>query len=873
MFLFSFLFLTQAVFAKHKAEARIQLHNEWQIQDSNLVRASGEKISQDSFEAKDWLPATVPSTILANLAGSAVGTGTSSDPYYGKNWLKLPGSGEYYPIGKNYGEVATPKESPFGRGWWYRKEFSAPAKRADQFVDINFAGITYGAEIWLNGKKLAGSAETRGSYRHFSYDITPFLKSEKNIVAVEVFPPGPTDLTPSWVDWNPTPQDKNMGLWREVTLHVHGAVSIEAAQVQSEINFPSASSAALTVEANLVNWSNQAFEGEVSGSIGDIQFTKTVKLAAKQKKIISFRPAQYPQLQLAHPKLWWPWQMGNPDLYHLSIQIASSSALSDQKGIDFGIRKIDSKLTADGYRLYSVNEKPILIRGGGWASDLLLRFNPTRAEQELEYVKALGLNTVRLEGRFEPEYFLTLADKKGILLMPGWVCCNAWQEGKSWTADKFPIAQSSLFDQAMELRSHPSVFVFLYGSDEAPNAKIEKLYLEAFKSAHWPNPILSSASDRTTDGGGATGVKMNGPYAYTPPSYWYVDTKYGGAWGFNTETSPGVSIPPMESLKSFIPPENFSKLDDVWSLHAGENDFKDLTPHLDAVKRRYGEVKDLADFIKKSQVMDYDNHRAMFEAFGKNKYHSATGIVQWMLNSAWPSTIWHLYDFFLRPGAAYYGVMNANKPLHVQYSLDDQSVVVVNSTYSPQKNLHVYASIYDASLKLLSKNDAQLSLAPDASAKAFVLAGPSETPKELYFVKLELRDENDVVKDNNFYWLSTKQEAYAWPLTDFKRTPIISEANLSALQDLPPTILHVESSWDEADGRALVKLTNTGAALAFFTHLKLTKDDQELLPVFWSDNYISLMPGETRTLTVSVPNYRHRAAVEIHGEAWNVPAW
>ena len=226
-------------------------------------------------------------------------------------------------------------------------------------------------------------------------------------------------------------------------------------------------------------------------------------------------------------------------------------------------------MTAEGSRLFKINGKPILIRGAGWSQDLFLRFSKDRLEKELQYVRDLNLNTIRLEGRFEPEYFLDLTDQYGILVMPGWPCCNTWQYPEKWPEKNFALAADSLRDQIREFRSHPSVFVFLYGSDESPPPQVEKIYLDAFAKYHWMNPVLSSAADRTTPLTGRTGVKMTGPYNYVAPSYWLVDQKFGGAHGFNTETSPGPAVPPIESLKSFITKEHLWPIDDFWSYHAG----------------------------------------------------------------------------------------------------------------------------------------------------------------------------------------------------------------------------------------------------------------------------------------------------------------
>jgi exo-1,4-beta-D-glucosaminidase len=845
------------------------LKSAWRIQNSESVRmAGGATISMPNFDDHTWTAATVPSTVLANLAGPHVGDGSVDDPYYGKNWLKLPGSGPYYPMGKNYGKETTPPESPFGHPWWYRTSFSVSSSEVLKFADLHFKGITYGADIWLNGVRIADSSATKGSYRQFKFDITSHLKVGVNTLAVLVSPPIPTDLTPSWVDWNITPQDKNMGLWREVFIRFHGPVSVGRSFVSTEL--PAADEADLTVESIVTNNSPKALAGVIRAELLGFTLNMPVTLNAGESRRVQFTPSQFAQLKVSKPKLWWPWQMGAPVLNSLRVSFLVGAVASDTQSQPFGIRKVESHLTPDGSRLFVINGRPIFIRGGGWASDLLLRFNSTRQDRELNYVKMLGLNTIRLEGRFETERLLTLADQKGLLVMPGWVCCNAWQDNVGWDETHRDIARASLVDQLYELRSHASVFVFLYGSDEVPSPGVESLYLSALKETNWPNPSLASASDDTSTVG-RTGVKMTGPYAYTPPSYWYVDKQnHGGAWGFNTETSPGISMPPLESLQQFIPPDHFLADDDMWSFHMGENEFTNLDTHKAAIERRYGKIKSVPDLVMKSEVMDYDNHRAMFEAYASNKYHSATGVVQWMLNSAWPSLMWHLYDFYLRPNAAFYGVRKANAPLHVSLDPSSLTVSVVNSTYTDSGALELTAKMIDLKSQVFFADSHRAFVVADSAEAVMKLPEPTSPGQGTYFVSLELKNSTGAVVDHNFYWLSTKKEVYAWAQTDFKMTPLIQEGDFSTLQDLGPA--SVKATLKTTPTGGVVTITNIGKSLAFFVKLRLKSGKVDVIPVDWDDNDIALLPGETRVIAVRVPE-KQSAPLALFGSGWNVEAW
>ena len=430
----------------------------------------------------------------------------------------------------------------------------------------------------------------------------------------------------------------------------------------------------------------------MKGHIENLSFEQTVHLGPKETQVVHITPEKFPQLVIANPRLWWPAQVGRQDLYPLDLTVEVQGQVSDSAHTRFGVRQVTSNIDEKGHRIFQINGKNILIRGAGYSFDLLLRSSPERQQAELNYVRDLNLNTVRLEGKLENEHFFDLADQMGILVMPGWCCCDQWENWPAWDKETETIAGDSLRDQIRRLERHPSVISWMYGSDFAPPPRIEKLYLGILQELDWPNPSISSAAGRTTTVG-PSGVKMTGPYEYVAPSFWYLDTRHGGAFGFNTETSPGPAIPPVASLRRMLPPDHLWPIDSVWEYHAGGMSHT-LNVFTEALNKRYGPAKSVDDYALKAQLQAYEAHRAMMEAYGRNKYTS-TGIIQWMLNNAWPSMIWHMYDWYLRPAGSYFGVKKACEPLHVQYSYDDRSIVVVNSYYQPFANLKVTAKVYN----------------------------------------------------------------------------------------------------------------------------------------------------------------------------------
>lgn len=854
------MFLT---FVASAIASEVVLHEGWNLQSACKVSARGEIISTSSFHPEGWSAITVPSTVLA----AQVETGAVKDPYYGDNLRKIAGTS--YPVGENFSDLPMAEDSPYRCGWWYRKTFQVPAGERSETFWLRFEGINYRADIWVNGKKIADSTQVAGAYRTYEFDVTSNLvPGAENVVAVETFAPTPTDLGINWVDWNPAPPDKDMGLWGAVSLETSGPVSVRSPMAATHFPDASLKEADLTVYGELRNAADHPVHGVVSATVGTVRVEQAVDLAGNESRSISFSPDQFPQLKLHNAQLWWPWQMGKPNLETLTMKFTANGAISDEQSVRFGIREVTSELTDKGHRLFRVNGKPILVRGGGWSQDMLLRQDPERLRNQFKLVQDLRLNTIRLEGKMETEDFFRLADERGILVMLGWCCCDQWEHWGKWTAENHQVAGESVRSQMLRLRSHPSLLVWLNGSDNPPPADVESDYLRIEAETHWPNPTLSSASQQPTSVTGPSGVKMTGPYDYVAPSYWLVETSHhGGAWGFNTETGPGPAIPSISSLKKFIPSDEMWPPNATWSLHYGGGGFKNLSVFNTAMQATYGPTKDLDEYVRVAQTMSYNTERAMFEAYGRNKYTS-TGVIQWMLNNAWPSMIWHLYDYYLDTGGGYFGTKKALEPVHVQYSYDDHSIFVVNSTYRDWPDLHVTAKVYDINLKELAAKDATMSVGSDASVNMLSLPDSAFAADGVYFVELTLKDKQGELLSRNFYWVPSKLTTWDWPKTEYTTTPALVEENMQVLRSLPKSRLEAQVS-RTAEG-AEVTLHNPTKQLAF--QIAVAAQDgkgNDIVPALWSDNYIELMPGESVILKAQLPTPTQQASIVVSG--WNVP--
>jgi exo-1,4-beta-D-glucosaminidase len=874
----SSLMASQTATAAKSSDSRLPLAEGWTLQSSGKVADGGDVVATSGYQPKDWYSVTVPTTVVAALVKQKV----YPDPFFGMNLRQYPGV--TYPVGTNFSNIPMEPDSPFAVAWWYRKAFRIPAGYQGKTVWLNFGGINYRANIWLNGKQIANLKDVAGAWRTYEFNITSDARIDgENVLAVQVFPPTTKDLAITFVDWNPAPPDKNMGLWRDVYLTASGPIALRYPAVISKVNSPGNDKAQLTVTTQLRNGTGQRVRGTLRGKIENVEFSQDVELAAGENKEVVFEPGKFSQLNFSNPRLWWPAQMGTPALYPLHMEVEVDGKLSDRHDSQFGIREVASEIVAGNKRVFSINGKKILIRGGGWSPDMMLREDSQKLEDELRYVQDMGLNTIRLEGKLETEEFFEKADQKGILIMAGWCCCDHWEHWGNWSDADFKIAEESLRSQIFRMRGHPSLVMWLNGSDNPPPPDVEQMYLDVEKQLRWPNPVVSSATAKLASVTGESGVKMTGPYEYVAPSYWLTNSSAeqhqcqsggcGGAFSFNTETSMGPAVPPIESVERMVGKDHLWPIDEVWNYHAGGGAFKTIGVFSEALNKRYGKADNAQDFTFKSQLMTYEGVRAMYEAYSRNKY-SSTGVIQWMLNNAWPSMIWHLYDYYLQPAGGYFGAKKAMEALHPLYGYDDHSVWLVSSQYQDAKGLKLTAKVYNLDMKEQYSREAKVDAPADSTNRIFELPaiqGLSPT----YFLRLTVTDSSGKIVGSNFYWLSTTVETIDWANTKWYVTPTATFADYTALSQLPKVTLKVSSRSERKGDEGLTRVTleNPGKSLAFFIRLKVNKGrgGEEILPVIWQDNYVSLMPGEKREITATYPlRELGSAQPEVEVSGWNV---
>ncbi|MGW4246521.1 glycoside hydrolase family 2 protein [Nocardia sp. NPDC004722] len=835
------------------------------IQSSADVSDSPETISTPGYEPSGWFPAGPRSTVMAAL----VAHGKYPDPFYSTNMQQ--------------------DDKPFKVPWWYRSDFTVTDTSARTFLDIT--GILSAADVYVNGKLIAGADEVEGAYPRYERDITAAVKSGANTVAFRVQPNDPDKhLTMGWIDWNPSPADKLMGMTSDIVIRRTGAVALDDVHVVTTVD-PSLASADLTVKAKVHNHSGEALTTTVSGAVGEVGFSKEVTLAAGETKPVEFTPADTSQLKFTEPRIWWPAGQGEHPLYDLTMTAKTNAAVTDTARKQFGIRDIQSKINEFGGREYIVNGKRTLIRGATEAPDILMRWNAQEAADRFAYAFNMGINAIRLEGHLEPDEFYTMADRSGMLLLPGWECCNRWMErsgdnkipDKPYSAREREIAKNSMATVAADLRNHPSVITFFIGSDEAPLEETGQAYRAAIEAADFQVPIVSDINGNSS-GGYASGMKMSSPYDWVPPVYWYTK-KHGGAFGFNAETSCGAAIPTLDTLRRML---SADELEDLWQhpetakYHRSHADaFSNLKIFGEALDNRYGKPTSLEDFVRKAHLSQYESARAQFESYARNftdPDNPSTGQVFWMLNSPWTSLHWQMFDRYFDQEGTYFGAQKSNEELHIQYSYDDRSVVVINQRTDAATGLTAHVDLYDLDGDLEFHQDAPVASTPGYGGKAVALTVPEKVDNlsTTYLAKLTLTDADNREISRNVYWLSTEPDVVEYGGKNFPYSPTKSFGSMKGLNDMAKAQVSATASSSSANGQTTVTVTltntDTGNTPALQTDVRLVDaQNKPILPATWSNNQVGLWPGESVTITATVrTDVLAGATPKLRISGWNL---
>lgn len=830
-----------------------KLDNNWYL-IKNADFPGIEKIkSKTDLEKTKFVKTNIPATVLTSL----INAGIYKDVYFADNLKNID-------------------KEQFKQPWWYVKELNLDSFNENENYTLLLEGINYQANVYVNNKLVADTTVLEGPFARNKIDITKALKKDGNIIAIQIYPPVKGDLTIGFVDWNPPAPDENMGLWRGVKLLKSNQIELIDPFVYSELSNEN-KNAKLFFEVYIKNHLNTNQEYKLELVFNSKKYEKIYNVKANQESLIKITSKEFAEFNVDNPKLWWPNGYGEQNLHNLTANVYVNNSLSSKKDVRFGIRKIEDYINNEGHRGYKINGKNILIKGAGWVDDLLLADSDEKVKAQLEYVKDMNHNTVRLEGFWgRNETIYNTCDELGLMIMIGWSCQWEWEGYCGRYEDEFlairtpeeiELHTKSYLDQVKWLRNNPSVFLWVFGSDKLPSPALEKRLLEELNIYDRTRPTLASCKGfndpnfKPSQVSGPTGVKMLGPYCYVTPNYWYEDTKIGGAYGFNTETGPGPQVPPLESMKKMLPEKDLWPINDMWNYHNGRGAFSTLDRYIKALHNRYGEFTDVESFTKYSQVSNYEAMRPMFEAFAVNAYKS-TGLIQWMLNSAWPETYWQLYDWYLMPNGAYYGSKVACRNLNLAYNYQDFGVYAVNHNYRDFTNLKAHIRIYDINSKLVKDEIINYDIKENSSKNIYTI-DDSMIETNNYFVDLRIIQENKepII---NFYWLSKVKDVSDYDKSSWFYTANKSYADFKVLREMKS--IKPEMTTQIIGNEINIKLKNNTDKIAFFIDLQIidSKTQKTVLPHILSDNYFSLLPNEERVIKAKINDKNIKPEVKIN---------
>jgi len=839
--------------------AEIKLNSGWKAKKAMELTVDGTVISGNDFRFYDWMDAVVPGTVLSTLLHNQ----KIPDPFFGMNNEQIPDISQ---VGRDY------------YTYWFFNQFEYPELKSGEHIWLKFRGINYSAELFLNGKKINPDTH-EGMFLREKYLITPFLEKGVNRLAVLVHPPDPAgapngqggdgliarsvtmQFTAGW-DWICPIRDRNTGIWDEVSVEMTGPVDLLDPHVVTKVagkRIPSGKQdpAIILTSADLMNPSAETQTGKLLARCGNYEVSKTVTIPAGEKILVNL-----PEFKITDPQLWWPNGTGDHPLYNIEFSfVLGNNRISDQEKVSFGIRetgtRFDEKL---GARIFTVNGQDVFIKGGNWiASDAMLRLSPERYEAEVKMHAEMNMNMIRVwgGGLTERPEFYNACDKYGILVWQDlWIsgdCNGRWfdpakketQERRRAYPDKHSLFTNSVVDQVKMLRNHPCLYLWCGGNEFPPPDDIDtKLKNEIFPEYDGTRYYLneSTSTDLAINKLGGNG---DGPYGIQNPLNFFTVPSFP----FNPELG-SVGMPNVETMREIMDEKDLKQLpsnkweNPVWRYHKYIG--------YDSSIDQYGKASGIDDFCKKAQLVNYEQYRALQEGFTAGMWSKYSGMLVWKNQNPWTALRGQFYDVFLDQNGGFYGYMHGAKPLHLQLNLNDSTVCLVNQTFREEKDLKVSAELFDIHGKSLSKD---LYSATIAANKVSVLKkiDTSGLREEVYFLRLKLLNSKDQIQDENFYWLSKPGKSY------------------EKLNELKPVTLQLEYR------NNVTVISNPTNETAFFIRLKVVdeKSGELALPVFMSDNYFTLLPGEKKTISMDIsllPKEVGQKTILLVTEGWNAKA-
>jgi hypothetical protein len=783
----------------------------WRVQRASLVSADGPALSRVGYADADWLVATVPGTVLSSYWNA----GALPDPNYGDNQLLI-------------------SDSFFHSDFWYRTEVTAPRVAAGKHVFLDFDGIAWKAEVFLNGERLG---RIDGAFQRGRFDVTRLLHVGKNALAVRIErhrtpgsakektleSPGlnggalgadnPTFHASIGWDWIPTVRGRNIGIWGGVALTTTGPVTIADPVVRTVLPLPATAPAEVTLSAVLTNHEPQPVRGVLRGTLGSVAFEQPVTLDGGVTREVAFDPKTHPQLLLAQPRLWWPNGYGAPELYATTLQFVVGGAVSDTRAFEAGLRQITSSEDGGALRLW-VNGRRFVARGGNWGfPESNLRYRSREYDVAVRYHRAMNFTMIRnWVGQTPDDAFYEACDRHGILIWQDFWLANPW-DGPDPDDPELFLANAR--DTIRRIRSHPSIGLYCGRNEGYPPPAIEAGLRAALAELH---PDLHYIPDSAE--GPVSGM---GPYWAESPRYYFQERA-------TTRLHSEMGMPDIvgaESLRQMMPPS--WPPNETWGRH----DFnlkgaQRLAAFRAIVDDSYGGAADVNEWLALAQFVNYEGYRAMFEAQSRNRM----GLLLWMSHPTWPSFVWQTYDYYFDPTAGYFGSKKGSEPLHIQWNASNDMAEVVNYSGGNAAGLVAEAEVLNLDGSLQWQTRAELDSAEDSVVAPFAIERPAGL-SSVHFIRLRLR-RGETLVSQNFYWRGVEEGRY------------------QALRTLPRVEVQATTRRERRGEtyQLVTELRNPSATPALMVRVipvrSVSRD--RILPALLDDNFVALMPGETRTI-------------------------
>jgi hypothetical protein len=737
----------------------------------------------------------------------------------------------------------------------------------------------------VNGSLVGKMA---GAFIRGRFDITDkVMAGKKNCVAVLIYPVtnpckapvktlanyrwpeeftrnAPTFLESAGWDWLPTIRDRNIGIWNEVTLSTSGDVTIIDPFVITDLPLlPDLSQADLTLKVELQNHSNRRRSGTLKVGLGNTRFSHPITLEAGEIKALSLDKSAHPELSLRQPRLWWPNGYGEQNLYALSLRFElEGGGTSDVRNTKVGIRKLtynqDSLTLRDVSKVdgktgtalanpltISCNGERIMLKGANWGMDEgMLRCDPEGYEDRVHMEKDMNFTLIRnCLGNVAKQEFFDVCDRYGLMV---------WEEfGLNHDAMPYDLEMwlTNARDRLRAKRNHACIALWCTANEgftqEPLRSEVPKL-VDALDGTRLF--LQGSTQHPPTDG------DDNGDLR--PPVFYFSEL----AHGFRPEIY-SSTVPPVESMRRMMPHNQLWPIGEMWGIHDwwnGEGGPCGLTEKAIAA---YGAPSGIEDFCRKAQMVNMEVFKAIYEAWNDKLWDNCTGIMTWMSNPCWPSLAWNTYDYYFEPTASYFGCKKACEPIHIQWSIASNNVKVVNCTLKPLHGLRAEAHVHNLDGSLHFKKSLALDCPSNSVHQCFNLFADddpnSPNLSDVHFIRLELRDAGGHPLSNNFYWRGKE----VWKYQELAAMDKVQVAGT------------VKSAQNGDQCKLTVKVENPNQAVALMTRLKLVDLASGLLvaPILYSENYFSLTPGESRSITIE---FRTKKVVgnevKVMVEGWNV---